>query len=137
MVPRPLRWQSYSPLGNDNIGKSLFGLYKHLIDIRKRHPSLRSANLFPYPFNHTDGYGAFPDQDVAVYHRWGPAEGGGLERFIIVVNYSDFDQRIDIPFSADGRWEDLLNGGFVFVNGYKLFNQRINCNWGRIYCRKA
>ena len=110
VAPRPLRWQTDSPLGNDDIGKSLFGLYQRLIDIRTRHPSLRSPNFFPYPFNHPDGYGAFPDQDVVVYHRWGQAEGGGFERFIIVVNYSDFDQRIDIPFSTNGRWEDVLNG---------------------------
>jgi 1,4-alpha-glucan branching enzyme len=137
VVPRPLRWRSDSPLSGDNIGRSLFGLYKWLIDIRKRHPALRSPNFFPYPFNHPDGYGAFPDQDVVVYHRWGPAEGGRFERFIIIVNYSDFDQRIDIPFATDGRWEDLLNGGFVFVNSHKLFNQRINSNWGRIYYQKA
>jgi 1,4-alpha-glucan branching enzyme len=137
VVPRPLRWQNDSPLGNDSIGKSLFGLYRRLIDIRKRYPSLRSSNFFPYPFNHPDGYGAFPDQDVVVYHRWGQAEGGGFERFIIVVNYSDFDQRIDIPFSTNGRWEDLLNDGFVIVGDLKLFNQRINSNWGRIYYQKA
>jgi glycosidase len=137
VVPRPLRWHSDSSLGDDIIGKSLFGLYKRLIDIRKRHPSLRSPNFFPYPSNHPDGYGAFPDHDVVVYHRWGPSEEGGFERFIIILNYSDFDQWIDIPFSTDGRWEDLLNGDFVFISGHKLFNQRINSNWGRIYCQKV
>jgi hypothetical protein len=108
-----------------------------LIGIRKRHPSLRSSNFFPYPFNHPEGYGVFPDQDVVVYHRWGQAEGGGLERFIIVVNYSDFDQRINIPFSANGHWEDLLNDDFVVVDGFKAFDQKINSNWGRIYYQKA
>ncbi|MGR8981657.1 MAG: alpha-amylase family glycosyl hydrolase [Gammaproteobacteria bacterium] len=137
VVPRPLRWQSDSPLGSDGIGQVLFGLYQRLIDIRKRFPALRSSNFFPYPFNHPDGYGAFPDQDVVVYHRWGQAEDEGIERFIIAINYSDFDQRINIPFSADGRWEDLLNGDTVIVNGYKLYNQKINSNWGRIYYQKA
>jgi len=74
---------------------------------------------------------------VVVYHRWGQAGDGGLDRFIIVFNYSDFDQRIDIPFSNNGRWEDLLNGGFVLVDGYELYHQRINSNWGRIYCQKS
>ena len=137
MVPRTLRWQADSPLGNDGIGKSLFGLYQRLIDIRKRHPALRSSNFFPHLSNHPDGYGAFPDQDVVVYHRWGQAEDDGFERFIIVVNYSDYDQWLDIPFSTDGRWDDLLNDGFVFVTGHKLFNQRINSNWGRVYYQKA
>jgi glycosidase len=137
VAPRPLRWQADSSLGNDNIGKSLFGLYQRLIDIRTHYSSLRSPNFFPYPSNHPDGYGAFPEQDVVVYHRWGQAEGGGFERFIIVLNYSDFDQRIDIPFSTNGRWEDVLNGGGVVVDGFKLFNQRINSNWGRIYYQKT
>jgi pullulanase len=137
VVPRPLRWQSDSPLGNDGIGKGLFGLYRQLIAIRNRHPSLRSPNFFPWPTNHPEGYGVFPDQDVVVYHRWGPAEGGGFERFIIVINYSDYDQRIDLPFATNGRWEDLLNGGFVLVDNQKLFNQRINSNWGRIYHQRA
>ena len=137
VVPRPLRWQSDSPLGNDGIGKSLFELYKRLIGIRKHHPSLRSSNFFPYPSNHPEGYGVFPDQDVVVYHRWGQAEGGGFERFMIVVNYSDFDQRINIPFSANGRWDDLLNDDFIFVEGFKASGQRINSNWGRIYYQKA
>ena len=137
VMPRPLRWENDSPLGTDPIGKALFGLYKHLINLRKRFPALRSSNFFPYPGNHPDGYGAFPEQDVVVYHRWGQAEGGGINRFIIVVNYSDFDQRIDIPFSNNGRWEDLLNGGFVFVDGYRLYNQRINSNWARIYYQKS
>lgn len=136
VMPRPLRWQHDSSLGNNAIGKSLFAVYQHLIDIRKRYPALRSSNVFPTYGNHPDGYGAFPDQDVVVYHRWGQAEDGGVERFIIVINYSDFAQRIDIPFSSDGRWEDVLNGGLVFVNGHKLFDQEISSNWGRIYYQK-
>ncbi|AFL75608.1 alpha-amylase family glycosyl hydrolase [Thiocystis violascens] len=136
VVPRPLRWEE-SPLGGDAIGTRLFGLYQRLIAIRQRHPALRSPNFFPFPFNHPEGYGAFPEQDVVIYHRWGQAEDGGFERFIIVVNYSDFDQRIDIPFATDGHWEDLLNGGVVFVDNQKLRRQKINSNWGRIYYRKA
>jgi len=39
VMPRPLRWQNDSPLGNDHIGKALFGLYQHLIGLRKRLPA--------------------------------------------------------------------------------------------------
>ena len=53
------------------------------------------------------------------------------ERFIIVVNYADFDQFVDIPFSANGAWDDLLNEQSVVVSGFRLLNQRINSNWGR------
>ena len=76
-------------------------------------------------------------QDVVIYHRFGYSQSGQLERFIIVVNYSDFDQRIDVPFSANGMWDDLLNGCSDYVSNFKLFNQRINSNWGRVYYRRG
>lgn len=131
--PRKLRWNEHS---TDFVGKRLYSIYKKLIQIRKDHPSLRSPKFFPYPFNE-DGYGAFPDKDVVVYHRYGKSQDGLFERFIIVVNYSDFDQRIDIPFPTNGQWEDVLNGESVFIENFRLFNQRINSNWARIYYKKG
>jgi 1,4-alpha-glucan branching enzyme len=132
VVPRPLRWSTNSPDNGDFIGTRLYDLYAHLIGIRKDHPSLRSPNFYPGLFN--DGlYGAFLDQDVAVYHRYGQATDGQFERFIVVVNYSDFDQFVTIPFSTNGQWEDLLNGSFDIVSDFQLRRQRIDSNWGRIY----
>ena len=133
---RPLRWDT---LAQDVIGKTLFGLYKKLIQIRKDHPSLRSPNFFPFPNNHPDGYGAFPGKDVVIYHRFGTGDNGTLEKFIVVVNYSDFDQFIDIPFSNSGQWEELLEGSTVFISNTppRLFTQKINSNWGRIYLSKS
>ena len=127
---RPLHWSHFS---NDFIGKRLYNLYQQLIKIRREHPALRSANFFPYPVNHPDGYGAFPDKDVVIYHRFGQGKNNHFERFIIVLNYSDFDQFVDIPFSRNGTWKDLLNEDSVMVRDFRLHNQRINSNWGRIY----
>ena len=132
VVPRALHWNYCQ----DSVGKSLCYLYQKLIQIRNDHPALRSPNFFP-TVNHPDGYGAFPDKDVVIYHRFGYSQSGQLERFIIVVNYSDFDQRIDVPFSANGMWDDLLNGCSDYVSNFKLFNQRINSNWGRVYYRRG
>jgi pullulanase len=132
--PRPLRWNSHS---RDFVGSRLAALYQKLLRIRSDHPALRSGNFFPFPFNHPDGYGSFPDKDVVVYHRYGLAADGQLERFIVVVNYSDFDQFVDIPFSANGIWGDLLNEQSAVIENFRLLNQRINSNWGRIYCRKG
>jgi pullulanase len=127
---RPLHWNEYS---KDFVGQRLYEIYKQLIGIRKQYPSLRSANFFPYPFNHRDGYGAFPDKSVVIYHRFGQNHSGQFEKFIIVLNYSDFAQYVDIPFPSNGQWEDILNGGVVFVDNFRLYNQKINSNWGRIY----
>jgi 1,4-alpha-glucan branching enzyme len=129
--PRPLRWSTRS---QDFVGQRLIDVYRKLIRIRKEHPSLRSAGFFPFPFNHPDGYGSFPEKDVVVYHRFGA--DGQFERCIAVINYSDFDQFIDIPFSTNGQWEDLLNEQTVIVQNFRLPNQKINSNWGRIYFQK-
>jgi hypothetical protein len=136
-VPRPLRWDSDSSLAGDFVGGRLFDLFRRLIAIRNERPGLRAPNFFPFPFNHPDGYGAFLDRAVVIFHRWGPGGDGSTERFIVVVNYSDSDQFVDIPFSSNGRWEDLLNGGSVEVVGNRLTNQRIFSNWGRIYYQRA
>lgn len=133
VVPRPLRWKQYGPDSGDSASQALIALYQRLTEIRRGHPALRSPNVFPYPDNHPDGYGAFPETDVVIYHRWGQGANGQLERFIIVVNFSDYDQWVTIPFSANGRWEDVLNGHFVMVSDQRLYNQRINSNWARIY----
>jgi pullulanase len=131
---RPLRWEDH---GTDFAGQRLYAIYCKLIEMRMAHPSLRSPNFFPFPFNHEDGYGAFPDRGIVVYHRYGSAGDGEFERFIILINYSDFDQYVDIPFGANGLWEDLLNGGNAMVKNYRLFGQRICSNWGRIYYKKG
>jgi 1,4-alpha-glucan branching enzyme len=131
--PRPLNWNNHS---QDFAGKRLYEIYQRLIRIRKEHPSLRSANFFPFPFNHPDGYVCFPEKDVVVYHRYGAVPDGQLERFIIVINYSDFDQFLDVPFSVNGLWDDLLNDQSAIVENFRLSNQRIDSNWGRIYFKK-
>jgi hypothetical protein len=134
VIPRPLKWNEHS---SDFVGNRLYSIYKRLIEIRKDHPSLRTPNFFPYPYNHEDGYGSFPDKDVVVYHRYGSGHFGEFERFIVVVNYSDFDQYITIPFSTNGQWEDLLTGENIFIESYRLFNQKISSNWGRIYYQRV
>jgi pullulanase len=135
VAPRPLRWTK----SNDPIGNSLRQLYARLAQIRKAHPALRSSNFYPEPYDeqqehfNLQGYGVNVDQDVAIYHRWASDEAGRLERFIIVLNCSDFSQRVDIPFSDNGDWEDILNGGTVRVESYWLKGEALSSNWGRIY----
>jgi 1,4-alpha-glucan branching enzyme len=133
VLPRPLRWEERS---RDFVGKRLYELYRRLIELRTEHPALRSDNVFPYPFNHPDGYGVYPDLGAVIYHRWGRADDGDTERFVIVLNYSETDRWLRIPFSEDGLWQDLLNGESVWVEGYALSSERVNSHWGRVYWRK-
>lgn len=135
VASRPLRWEH----SVDLIGQSLQALYQKLIAIRRAHPALRSQNFYPDPYDERDmlfnnfGYGVNQDKDVVIFHRWGHDEQGRLERFIIVLNCSGYDQIVDIPFPDNGDWEDLLNGGSLSVNDYWLRSERMSNHWGRIY----
>lgn len=98
--------------------------------------ALRSANFFPVLTNHPDGYGVFPDRGLAVYHRYGADDRGAFERVIVVVNFSDFDQFLDIPFSTNATWRDLLNDREANVTDFRLRNERVPSNWGMISSRR-
>ena len=64
------------------------------------------------------GYGVDSARRLAIYHRWGKGDDGRLERFIVVLNFSDDDQWTDIPFSTNGVWTDLLNRDSIDVGGF-------------------
>jgi pullulanase len=103
--------------------------------LRAAHPSLRSPNYFPAA--NQGGYGVFTDIGVVVYHRYGPADDSSFERFIIVLNYSDSDSFVDVPFSINGMWQELLNGALVTVQNFVLPHILISSNWGKIYFNKT
>lgn len=125
--PRPLRWQQYE---NDFAGQRLRWLYRKLADIRGTHPALRSPFFFPGA-THPDGYGIQNDQ-IVIYHRYGRI-AAGLARYIIVINYSDWDQWLAVPFSANGEWLDLLNDKTSHISDFRLENHLVSSNWGEIF----
>ncbi len=137
--PRPLHWD----YPNDKIGSQVLALYQKLIGIRKAHPGLRSDNFYPDSWKswqtqfNRDGYGIDVDRQVLIFHRWGTAADGRLERFIVVLNFSPQTEFVDIPFSMNGAWQDLLNDQTATVNDFRLSDQAIESYWGRIYFQAA
>jgi 1,4-alpha-glucan branching enzyme len=133
--PRPLHWD----YAGDKIGSQARTLYRKLIDIRKTHAGLRSDNVYPNKWADwqqqfdPDGYGLDVNRQVLIFHRWGNAADGRLERFIIVLNFSPQAQTVDIPFSDNGTWQDLLNEQAVTIHDFRLSAQSIESYWGRIY----
>jgi len=136
---RPLRWEYQ----NDDIGQRMVSLHKRLVQLRKDHPALRTTNYYPRYYDeqwthfNSQGFGVNESKDIVIYHRWGTATDGQLERFIIVLNMSAYDQNIDVPLSVPGIWQDLLNGGEHRVDGYWMHNHHINSNWGKILYKKG
>jgi hypothetical protein len=73
---------------------------------------------------------------VAIYHRWGLDKESHLERFIIVLNFSEFAQIADIPFPENGSWTELMSEASVTVGDFWLRNQSLSSHWGRIYFKR-
>jgi pullulanase len=139
VMPRPLRWERL----NDRTHLWLLSLHKQLIRLRRDFPSLRSANYYPRFYDeqqrhfNPEGYGVDVDKGVVLYHRWGTAGDNQLERFIIVLNFSAYDQYIDVPFSVNGVWEDRLNGGVVEVHDFRLRQYAVHSHWGNVFYKKG
>jgi 1,4-alpha-glucan branching enzyme len=137
--PRPLRWAEC----DDAVGQQVREKYALLARIRREHPALRTSSFYPDYYDegwthfNPQGYGVDVDRQVVIYHRWGPAADGALERFIIVLNFSGQDQYVDVPFSANGTWTDLLTGAQVQVNDFWIRNCRVSSNWGFVFLQKS
>jgi 1,4-alpha-glucan branching enzyme len=133
---RPLDWNE----AIDPTGQLMEDRYRFLLKIRKDHPGLRSPNFYPDYYDQQwtsfspEGYGLNVSSQVAIYHRWGNNEQGQLERLIVVLNFTDKTQWINVPFPGNGNWTDLLNGNTVVnVGNYWLSNYPIPSNWGRLF----
>ena len=132
---RPVQWE----LLGEPSGQRLLELHKRLIKLRRQYAALRSPNYYPRFYDeqmkafNAEGYGVHEDKDMLVYHRWVGGNGAPVERFMIILNFSAYDQYIDIPFAKNGMWVDRLNGDSVQVSDFKLRDQKIESHWGKIY----
>jgi pullulanase len=136
---RPLRWME----SGDAIGQTIRDRYRLLLALRLQHKGLRSPNFYPndYDWNwhnfSPDGYGIDEQRQVIIFHRWGDSQDGGIERFMVVLNFSDATQYVEIPLSANGQWTDLLQPGAVVTTlDYRLHNYPVPSNWGCVFWQK-
>jgi glycosidase len=133
--PRPLRWEE----ADDDPGQALREKYARLAGIRAKYPGLCSSNFYPDFYDEAwtqfgpGGYGVNVDKQVVIYHRWGTDENGRLQRFIVLLNFSRYDQVVDLPFSTNGGWDDLLNGFEVQVTDYCIRNFQVRSSWGHVF----
>jgi hypothetical protein len=135
---RSLHWK-YSL---DPIGVSLQNIYKCMAGIRNTYAGLRSTNFYPQPWDewqtqfNPQGYGLDVSRQLAIYHRWGNDDLGNLQRFIIVLNFSDVPCQVSVPFPENGQWTDLLsgfNGAWKpVVDNFRL-DMIVEANWGNVF----
>jgi hypothetical protein len=137
VVPRPLLWSQL----DDGPGQALFGLYRQLVEIRRSNAGLTSRNFHPrfWDESHTqldgDGFGIDESRQVVVYHRWGNAADGRLEKFYIVLNFSQWPQTVEMTFPEDDGWIDLLSGWRPSVQENRL-RFEVGSNWGHVFHKK-
>ncbi len=119
----------------------MFNLYRRLIDLRRQHRGLTSNNFHPrcWDERHTqvdaDGFGIDEARQVVVYHRWGNAADGRLEKFYVVLNFSERPQTVEMSFPEDGVWVDLLSGWRADVQHNRL-RFEVGSNWGHVFYKK-
>jgi pullulanase len=137
VASRPLRWE----LAEDGIGSRLRELHRRLAEIRSAHPALRGPDFYPRDYDerwdrfNSEGYGVDAARGLAIYHRWGDDGAGRVERFIIALNFSNSDHLVDVPFSLNGAWEDVLTGEVMEVRDYVARGHRVPSHWGKVFWR--
>jgi 1,4-alpha-glucan branching enzyme len=139
--PRPIRWN----LSLDSVGTSMLRLYTRLGTIRQQYPGLRSTNFYPENWDagqttfNSAGFGVDIGRQVVLFHRWGQSDTGRLQRFYILLNFSEQPQLVRVPFPANGPWTDLLanfDGSWTpTVSDFHL-DVVVGSNWGNIFFRE-
>jgi 1,4-alpha-glucan branching enzyme len=138
VVRRPLRWKETA----DQPGLALLRLYRVMARMRRDHPGLRSGRMYPDSWEEWQtrlnpvGVGIDVDRQLMTYHRWEEFPDGSVENFVIVLNFSDADQVVTVPFPINGRWMDLLSGlagtwSPMVENNQLMFTAR--SNWGHVF----
>jgi pullulanase len=127
-------------LADDAIGRSVRALYGTLSVLRASHAALRGPNFHPSSYDETlgafdsMGYGVDVNRKLVIFHRWGGGDGG-VERFMVVLNFGPGDQYVDVPLPVDGAWSDLLGGrGVDAIQGWARQVQ-VGSNWGKVLFR--
>jgi 1,4-alpha-glucan branching enzyme len=140
VTPRRLRWD----FQGDKIGTALGGFFSKLITMRLAHPALRSDNFYPnnWQLGQTQpdpqGYGVDVAKGILIYHRWGNAASGqGTEFFMIVLNFSQTNQTVDVPFPNNGDWLEMLSKQTTTVTNFWIRGQVVESNWGKVYFRQS
>ena len=102
LFERPLHWEFFY----DEVGKALVRLHRILGTLRRTHRALRSHGYYYY----------FYDQDhlqrgVIAYRRRADVDGANAaEDLLVVLNFSDVEAEVWLPFPAAGSWVERIDG---------------------------
>ena len=104
LFERPLHWEYFY----DGAGKALVRLHRLAGTLRRSHRALRSRGFFFYYYDQTH-----LAQRVIAYRRKADADADGAhpaEDLLVVLNFSDSDAEVGLPFPATGQWVEQIDG---------------------------
>lgn len=102
LFERPLHWEYFY----DSAGKALVRLHRVMGTLRRKSRALRSRGYFYYYFDQTH-----LQKRVIAYRRKADAAGAQLaEDLLVVLNFSDSDAEVWLPFPAPGQWVEQIDG---------------------------
>lgn len=119
---RPLRWDYFY----DDAGRSLVGLVRKLLLIRRQRPQLRRGSYFF--FNHWDRY---LSRGVLLFARY-----YGPQYTLVAVNTGDTEQTVPFWFPIGGDYKEELHGGDLGLKSIVPFQETpltIPSHYGRIW----
>ena len=56
---------------------------------------------------------------------------------MIVLNFSQNDQTIDVPFPVRGVWREMLSGRPTTVTDFWARGLTVESNWGKVFYREG
>ncbi|MGQ0604089.1 MAG: alpha-amylase family glycosyl hydrolase [Anaerolineales bacterium] len=102
LFERPLHWEYFY----DASGKALVRLHRIMGTLRRNHRALRSRGYFFYYFDQ-----AHLQKGVIAFRREATASGSQpAESLIVLLNFSDSDAEIWLPFPTPGAWIEQIDG---------------------------
>lgn len=133
LYERPLHWEYFY----DGPGKALVRVHRVMGAMRRSSRALRARGFFYY-FAEADHL----RQGVIAYRREASAgtdaaTGAALpaERLMVLLNFSDADAQIWVPFANAGRWHERIDGTAILdVAGDGHWQQvHVPSNYGAVY----
>lgn len=130
LFERPLHWEYFY----DSAGKALVRLHRILGTLRRTLRSLKSRGAFFYVFdtNHLA-------QQAIVFRRMATASGPLPEEHVVVVlNFSDNDATVWVPFPTPGVWNEQIDGAHppIFSTSADQWIPANVCgNYGAVFLR--
>jgi 1,4-alpha-glucan branching enzyme len=99
-TPRDMHWEYFY----DQYGQELIRLYRTLARMRRQIPALRSREFINTPLQ------AAPEAMTVAYQRQTPtAENIPQQLAVVMLNFSNTDQCVTIPFSKAGTYREMIN----------------------------